>query len=417
MGRTSTEKESGRDGNGSAHAGGSLDATAIGCAKDHLLTSDFVFTTLANFANAFGMQMLVATLPVYVIRLGGSQVDAGLVSGAVAFTALLFRPLVGWLTDAWRRRPLVLIGTACYGLASVVYLLAGSIPLLVMGRLVHGFGLSCYTTAANAYVADIAPFRRRGEAMGLFSAAQAVGLIVGPVIGFMLVGSIGFQRLFYFSGGLAFTAFLISLFARERRQPWEIKRQPWSLRTGIVAVDALPVAWTTLCMGMGFGAVTAFIAIFAQARGVQNPGFYFMVQAIALLVSRAFAGRVADQFGRPVVIIPGIILMAAALALLPLAHGFAYFVVSASLFGFGFGTAQPATMALLIDRVRPEQRGLATGTYFTGFDAGISIGSLLLGVVGQHWGFGVMWPLAAAGTLFGLAGLLPDRRHRGDPVQ
>jgi len=92
---TSTEKESGRDGNGSAHAGGSLDATAIGCAKDHLLTSDFVFTTLANFANAFGMQMLVATLPVYVIRLGGSQVDAGLVSGAVAFTALLFRPLVG----------------------------------------------------------------------------------------------------------------------------------------------------------------------------------------------------------------------------------------------------------------------------------------------------------------------------------
>src|SRR5512137_2943664 len=167
---TRTERVSGRDGNGSAHAGGSLEATAIGCAEDRLFTSDFVFTTLANFANAFGMQMLVATLPVYVIRLGGSQVDAGLVSGAVAFTALLFRPLVGWLTDAWRRRPMVLIGTACYGLASVVYLLAGSIPFLVLGRFVHGFGLSCYTTAANAYVADIAPFRRRGEAMGLFSA-------------------------------------------------------------------------------------------------------------------------------------------------------------------------------------------------------------------------------------------------------
>jgi MFS family permease len=416
LGITSTERESGRDDNRSARAGGSRDAVAIGCATERLLTSDFVFTTLANFANAFGMQMLVATLPVYVIRLGGSQVDAGLVSGAIAFTALLFRPLVGWLTDAWRRRPLVLIGTSCYGLASVVYLLAGSIPLLVLGRFVHGFGLSCYTTAANAYVADIAPLRRRGEAMGFFAAAQAVGLIVGPVIGFVLVEAVGFQRLFYFSGGLAFTAFLISLFARERRQPWEITRQPWSPRTGIVAVDALPVAWTALCMGMGFGTVNAFIAIFARLRGVQNPGFYFMVQAIALLVSRAFAGRLADQYGRPVVIVPGILLMAAALGLLPLAYGFAYFVISASLFGLGFGTAQPATMALLIDRVRPEQRGLATSTYFTGFDAGISIGSLLLAMVSQHWGFGVMWTLAAACTLLGLAGLMADRQPSGCTV-
>ena len=412
MDRVNTTKESGQDDRVPNHGGGSGGAGAAGRrAEDRLFTSDFVFATLANFVNAFGMQMLVATLPVYVISLGGSQVEAGMVSGAVAFTALLFRPLVGWLTDAWRRRPLVLIGTSCYGFASVVYLLAGSIPFLVLGRFIHGFGLSCYTTAANAYVADIAPLRRRAEAVGLFSAAQALGLIIGPVVGFLLVGWIGFQHMFYFSGGLAFAAFLISIFARERRQPSAVKRESWSLRTGIVAVDALPVAWIALCMGMGFGTINAFISIFAQPRGVANPGFYFMVQATALLISRTFAGRLADRRGRAVVIVPGIILMAAALALLPLAHGFPHFVVSASLFGLGFGMAQPATMALLIDRVRPEQRGLATGTYFTGFDAGISIGALLLGLVNQHWGFGVMWPLTAVCTLLGLAGLLAVRRR------
>ena len=138
-----------------------------------------------------------------------------------------------------------------------------------------------------------------------------------------------------------------------------------------MAVDALPVAWMALCMGIGYGAINAFISIFAQSRGIQNPGFYFMVQAIALLVSRTFAGRLADRVGRAIVIIPGVILMAVALAMLPLAHGFPYFVISASLFGIGFGSAQPATMALLIDRIRPEQRGLATGTYFTGFDVGL----------------------------------------------
>lgn len=176
-----------------------------------------------------------------------------------------------------------------------------------------------------------------------------------------------------------------------------------------MAVEALPIAWMALCMGMGFGTISAFIAIFAQSHGLQNPGFYFMVQAISLLISRTFAGRLADRHGRTVAILPGIILMAAALALLPLADGIAWFVVSASLFGLGFGTAQPATMALLIDRVLPEKRGLATGTYFTGFDAGVAIGSILLGVIGEHWGFGMMWSIAAALTLLGLAGLLADR--------
>ena len=107
--------------------------------------------------------------------------------------------------------------------------------------------------------------------------------------------------------------------------------------------------------------------------------------------------------------------MAAALALLPMAHSFPYFVISASLFGMGFGAGQPATMAILIDHVRPEQRGLATGTYYIGFDVGYSIGSILLGVVSQYWGFGVMWPLAAACTLLGLAGLLVDRAIRPAP--
>jgi MFS family permease len=378
---------------------------------DRLFTLDFVSTTIANLTNSFGMQMLVATLPVYVISMGGTRTDAGIVSGALAFVALLFRPLVGWMTDAWRRRPVVLMGTFCYGFASVIYLLVHTIPLLLIGRFVHGFGLSCYTTAANAYIADIAPNKRRAEAVGFFAAAQAFGLIFGPVVGFMLIGSIGFHRLFYLSGGLAFAAFFISMIARERRRPLEIPRQPWSLRTGIVCIDALPVAWMALFMGMGFGAVGAFIAIFAGSRGLKNPGFFFMVQAIALLISRLFAGRLADRFGRPTIIVPGFILVAAALALLPFAHTFSYFVIAASCFGFGFGSAQPATMALLIDRVRPEERGLATGTYYTGFDAGVSSGSIVLGAVSQYCGFNVMWPIAAACTLLGLLGLLKLHSH------
>ena len=69
-------------------------------------------------------------------------------------------------------------------------------------------------------------------------------------------------------------------------------------------------------------------------------------------------------------------------------------------------------MALLIDRVQPERRGLASSTYFIGFDAGLSMGAILMGLVSQYWGFGVMWLLAAACTLLGLLSLLANRRRR-----
>lgn len=403
--------ESGSDGNDSCKECGRGGEAVDGSAEDRLLTSNFVFATLANFVNAFSMQMLTATLPVHVISLGGSQTEAGLVSGAIALTAVLFRPLLGWLADTWRRRPLILIGISFYGIANAVYLLAGSVLLLVVGRLVQGFGLGCYSTASNVYVADIAPLKRRGEAVGLFAAAQAMGIVVGPVIGFIIVGWIGFQPLFYFTGGLALTAFFFSVFTKERRRPQDIKRQPWSPRTSILAVEALPIAWMALCMGLGHGTINAFISIFAQSRGIQNPGFYFMVQAIALILSRTFAGRLTDRVGRAVVIVPGLILMAASVAMLPLAQGFAHFFISAALCGIGFGSAQPATMALLIDRIGPEKRGLGTGTYFTGFDVGFIIGTIGMGVVGQHWGFGAMWLISSVCILLGLTGMIAEGRR------
>ncbi|MDA8125178.1 MAG: MFS transporter [Deltaproteobacteria bacterium] len=381
--------------------------------QERLFSRDFLCVLVAQFANTLGVQTLLATLPVYVVSLGGSRAEAGLVSGTLYFTALLFRPWTGWLTDAWRRRPLVLIGSSLYGVSSLVYLLTHSIPLLVFGRFVQGLGMSCYSTAAHTYVADIAPRQRRAEAMGFFAAVQAIALILGPVLGFMLVNEIGFHYLFYCTAGLGFSTFVISLFAKERRLPSEVNHRPWTWKTGIVAVSALPISLTMLFLGVGLGAISTFIAIFAQSRGLSNPGFYFMVQAGALLISRPLAGRLADRYGRLIIIIPGVIFMTLALALLPLAQGFPHFVVSAALYGMGLGSAQPAIMALLVDRTRKDERGLATSTYFTGYDLGIAIGAMGLGIVSQHLGFGAMWGIAAACTGLSLLGILLSR-HSGN---
>ena len=230
-----------------------------------------------------------------------------------------------------------------------------------------------------------------------------MGLITGPAVGFAIAAAFSFHELFLASTAMALMALVCSLFARERRATAIEHRPPWSLRNGLISVHALPQAWIAFCLGMGIGPLNTFLSIFATSRGIGNPGFFFTVQACALLLTRAVGGRLADRRGRIVVIVPGMLCAAAAIALLPLAYELPQFLASAVLWGIGIGCAQPASQALLIDRARGAQRGLALSTYFMGFDVGIGLGAIVLGVISQTFGWQVMWTVSATAILLGSA--------------
>jgi MFS family permease len=378
-------------------------------AEDRVFTTDFLFANVANFFVSLGQQMLVATLPVYIITLGGTTAEAGLVNGAAAITALLARPISGYLADAWRRRPVVLLGCVFYVIANVSYLLSSTVAGLGLGRIFHGFALSNYTTAANTYIADISPQRRRAEAIGFFAATADIGLITGPAIGFAIASAFTFHELFLVSMAMAILALLSSVFARERRRT--MTRTAWSIRTGVISREALPMAWMAFCIGMGIGPLNTFLSIYATTRGIQNPGFYFTAQACALLLTRTFAGKLADRRGRTFMIVPGVLAMAIGIGLLPFAADLPLFLISAVFWGIGFGSAQPASLALLVDRAAGARRALALSTYFMGFDVGIGFGAVALGFVSQEFGWPATWSISAIAILLGLFGVWTPRRR------
>jgi MFS family permease len=140
---------------------GVVEQSAASPAADRLLSTAFVAVISAHLVNSLVVQMANAILPVYVVSIGHSEFEAGLVAGMLPFTALVLRPLTGWLVDAWRRRPMVLIGTGCYAAANLMYLVFSSLPLILISRIIHGYGLSNYSTASSAFLTDIAPQQRR----------------------------------------------------------------------------------------------------------------------------------------------------------------------------------------------------------------------------------------------------------------
>jgi DHA1 family tetracycline resistance protein-like MFS transporter len=112
-------------------------------------------------------------------------VTFGLLVTSYALASLLGAPLLGALSDAVGRRPVLLLGVAGLGANYAVAALAPNLTVLFAARIFAGLCGASYTTAA-AYIADVTPPERRAAAFGLIGAAAGCGFILGPAIGGLL---------------------------------------------------------------------------------------------------------------------------------------------------------------------------------------------------------------------------------------
>jgi len=144
---------------------------------------------------------------------------------------------------------------------------------------------------------------------------------------------------------------------------------------------------TLFMYSFGYGAITSFSAMFADALGISPKSIYLTLLAIVILLTRPLSGALADRIGYRRVFMPCLVLIALGLALLASASSLAWLVASAILFGVGFGTAYPVFVAYVMRDVHATRRGAAFGAILAAFDTGIGTGSIALGWIIQHQGF------------------------------
>jgi predicted MFS family arabinose efflux permease len=128
-------------------------------------------------------------------------------------------------------------------------------------------------------------------------------------------------------------------------------------------------------------------------------------------LSRPLAGRLADKRGFDFVVIPGIVLIIIAMILLYFADHLAWFLLAGLVYGAGFGTVQPSLQALAVLLSPPEKRGSANATFFTGFDLGIGLGSILWGVIAGATGYGMIFMLCVIPASLALISYIVQDRH------
>lgn len=372
--------------------------TAGAAPRPALWTPNFVLVCLYTLIVFISFQMLMPTIPVYVKKLGGSDMMVGLVAGAFTVSAVALRPWIGMWLDRYGRKLIWLAGTAIFLLAVLGYVWALTIPLLVLIRVVHGVGWGAVTTSSATAIADIVPLPRRGEGMGYFGLGATLGMVVGPAVGFYIINAFSFNTLFLFSTGLATVALLI---ACGTPLP-AVRLNSDGVKPALLEPTALLPSLTMLFITTAYGGIVTFIALFAMQHGILNVGFFFTIYAVTVMVIRPGCGLLYDRRGPRIVVVPGMVILAAGMFVLAQAASIAGFAVAAVVCGLGMGATHPTLQALAVAKCPPNRRGAASATFSSAFDLGIAIGALLLGVVVQLVGYQAMYSVCSVIVVVGL---------------
>ncbi|AMJ64715.1 MFS transporter [Hymenobacter sp. PAMC 26628] len=390
--------------------------TAAAAPATRPYTAGFWLMCLSSFLFFASFNLLLPELPDHLTRLGGGEYK-GFIIALFTVTAGLSRPFSGKLADTVGRIPVMVFGSLVCFICGFFYPFALTVTGFLGLRLLHGFSTGFKPTGTAAFIADMVPVARRGEAMGLLGVTGSLGMAAGPAFGSWVAQHYSLNVMFYCSSGLALLSLLVQGTltetlpqAQRQRFSFSLLRLNWSevLEPQVFA----PALVTLLCM-FPYGAVLTVIPDQSRLLGLAGPtkGLFYICFTVASLAVRLVAGKSSDTYGRVAVLRWSAGVLAAGLALLVWAPSVPVFLAGAVVFGLGTGLNSPTLYAWTIDLSHPERRGRGVATMYIALETGIGVGALLAGWVFDNQPGRLPWVHAAslASVLGALAFLLLRR--------
>ena len=359
-----------------------------------LFTPAFVRIWWVGFAAASAGFLLFPTAPFRLREIGAPPAATGWFLGGLTYGSALAAAWTGALGDVLgRRRVLVVAGAALAALACT-YAFVDDWRLLVALSVPHGVVWSGLLTAANSEAIQAVPAERRAEGIAYFSLAMNLAIAVAPAIGIWML-----ERSWpLLCAAIALLDLSVAALALRLAPDPPPAADRWRRLAPHRAVE-----WRTVVVGVamllasfGYGGLTSFVALYAEARGIAPKGIFFTAFAATIMVSRPLLAPLLDRHGprRAIPLALALVTLGLALAATPTTR--AGMIGVGVVYGLGFALLGPSFTTWAAGNVDPARRGAAFGALLAVFDLGIGTGSLALGIVVTRAGFEAAFLLSAA---------------------
>ncbi|HSB05256.1 MAG TPA: MFS transporter [Thermodesulfobacteriota bacterium] len=362
-----------------------------------IITRDFVYAFVAQFAFSLSFFTLIPTLPIYLSRLKSTETEIGILIGIFSVASLVFRPFVGKALLKTPERTFMLAGTILFTFTSLAYLFAHPFWPFFLVRVFQGIGLAFFFTASTTLIANISPEAHRGQSISYFFLAFNFAFALAPSLGMLFINHFNFVFLFLVCTGLSLCSFYFT--TRLNKREATPLGDPSPEDRSFLSRKALPPAIMAFFTHIIWGALTAFFPLYALDRGVSNPGLFFAAFAVMLILGRSLGGRILDLYSREKVIFPCLITYILSMIILAFSKTLPMFILVATIWGAGNAFLFPALVTFVLD-LAGSSRGPALGTFTAISDLGVGFGAVITGIILRWTNYQVMFLcLAFIGTL------------------
>ncbi len=374
------------------------------------LTWFFFFGSVFFFmANLFAA---VAVFPSYSLTIGSSPFQAGLQNTVFGVTAVLIRFYLGPVMDDRGAKPLMLLGAFTFATAPLLLLLSPSYSLLMAARIYQSLGLAVFLPGMYTLTAEMAPPGRIGTYLGALRIFFNVGLLAGPSIALLIIGSLGYYSWFVVSGLTSLLTLALLAAVRTPANPVRAAKKTSSLRQVLEALTVkqiYPIIGGIALFAFTYSAVVSFAAVHIEEAAPEMEAAYFFVAfGTAGITACLGVGALSDRFGRQQVAWPMMIILGIGAALfycLPVWPGLV--IVCAVILGIGIQGSSLVFAAWLIEISRPHLRTTTISLQENSIDIFFALGAMAFGLAAQGPGLGSAFLAAGIVTIIAV---LPLRK-------
>jgi predicted MFS family arabinose efflux permease len=357
--------------------------------KDIVWSIPFIMIFAVNICNAIGFHILTPILPKYAVSLNLGNSVAGMLGTMFAITSIISRITLTQINLSGRYRKAIILALGLISISMFGYSISNTAEMLYLFRLVQGMGWGVCTAALATLAALTLPPSQIGAGIGMFGLGSVFGQALAPNLGLTLVDMVGYHNTFLISFGVLVVAIILCFCLKNIETVSDAGQKRYGGRIAFKDMNWSPLFPTLVIMisMIPASAVTSFIALTAESRGVVNIGLFFTVNAFSLLFIRPFFGKLSDHIHPWTLLIPSLMVYALVMIGLHFANSLLVFLILAFFNAFSFGSINPTTQAWSVRMVEKAQIGMAQIIFYTGLDLGSGIGSFIAGAIADKAGY------------------------------
>lgn len=333
--------------------------------KEKLWNKNYCKVMTANFMLFFAFYLLTPLLPIYLNEKFNATKDMiGLVLSGYTLTALIARPISGFLVDTMPRKKVLLICFFLFFIFFGGYLAASTLIMFAIVRTLHGAPFGGLTVANSTAAIDVLPSSRRNEGIGFYGLSNNLSMAIAPSVGiFIYKFTQNFELLFWIAFVIAFIGFVVDSTVDLKVKPL-IANKKISLDRFFL-LNGWLLAVNMIFFGFCFGVLSNYLAIYSRdVMGITSgTGTYFMILSIGLITSRLQGSKALREGKLTLNAAEGVVLSSIGYGLFVFCRNEVGYYLSALFIGFGNGHLWPAFQNMIISMAENNQEARQTAQF------------------------------------------------------